>query len=702
MVLLPLLVATLPLAAAGPLAGLRTGHAAFQSGDYAGAARALEKLPERLPQLRDHVLYLAAESEFYAGRPARARVLFERLAAERDSRFAPISPWRAADCLWAEGRRSDAGAAYRRLLKAGGPPGVDPVVARFRLAELAPAAEAGELYRQIHIEHPAHPLADEAARRGGPAAAGAGEPAGELEPRARLRRAQSLARGKRYRAALAELAALPPELSPELAVERDLQIALAKFNTRRHYGEAAALLEGLVPRLDGERAAFAAFYAARALSRAHREDEAITAHLRVVERFPDSRHAAEAQFSAAWLQFNGGRYRECVKGLRAVLERHRKTGFANDAAWYLALAHHFNGDHDQALAALEEYVRLSGADAEIARRAAYWRGRFLAARGSAAAAREAWSELVAREPLSWYGLLAHARLRQQRHKVAVKLPPPEPLLPPLSKKALRDPAVVRADELDQAGLTVEAGVDLQRSEQPLQDRLGREQALAVLLARYPRFQAYRRAYQLAETRGAAALKGAPAGPARTIWEAAYPRAHRELVEKHARAAQAPPLFVWSIMHKESGFAPQVASRADARGLLQLLPSLAGELVVKRRDPPFFPDQLFLPEVNIRLGARHLGQLLARFRGQTFLVAGAYNGGVAAMTRWLDRHGRRPLDEFVELVGFKESREYIKRVSAIHAKYTYLYTGKAPELPLTVNAAYRRNKKVAEPARALED
>ena len=43
------------------------------------------------------------------------------------------------------------------------------------------------------------------------------------------------------------------------------------------------------------------------------------------------------------------------------------------------------------------------------------------------------------------------------------------------------------------------------------------------------------------------------------------------------------------------------------------------------------------------------------------------------------------------MGFKESREYIKRVSAIHARYVYLYTGKPPALPLTVNPRYLKEK-----------
>src|SRR5207247_32192 len=150
-----------------------------------------------------------------------------------------------------------------------------------------------------------------------------------------------------------------------------------------------------------------------------------------------------------------------------------------------------------------------------------------------------------------YSLLARARLRAAGETVPLALPASELALPRLTPKLLRDPAVERADALDRAGLGVEAGIDLQRHEEALEARLGRDAALVVLLDRYPRYQAYRRAYQLAGTRAGTALQAAPSKgkSARLIWEAAHPRAWPALVEKDSKAGAVPPMFVWSIMHK---------------------------------------------------------------------------------------------------------------------------------------------------------
>jgi soluble lytic murein transglycosylase len=688
--LLSLAVATLTVAA-NPVTVLGQGYRAFAAGEYPQAAKLLAGADARLPRTRDYALYLAAESEFYAGRPARARALFSSLASEKDSRFAPVAPWRVADCLWAEGRKSEAGAAYKKLLPKP-PPGIDAVVAQFHLAELAPPADAPGLFHDIHVEHPAHPLAIEAGRRVGAAADAEATPAAPVltDPKARLRRAALLADKKHFKEAIAELEAMT-NLTPELTVERDFQLGMARFGTRRQYPAAAELLLAVEPKLKGDRAAYAAFHGGRAQARSGHEDDAIATNLRIVRDYPGSRWAVEAQFVVGWLEFNRGRYAESIPALQTTLDKNGKSAYGNDAAWFLAMAHHFLGHPDQALAALADYARLSGNDPEAAPRASYWRARFLAAKGNQAEARRLWRELVDRQPLSYYGLLARARLKAAGTKLVFQLPrdPSKPIK--LAPRVLkRDPTLLRTDELAQAGLTVEAGLELQRAEDALEQRLGRDQALAVMLERYPRWQAYRRAFQLAEIRARPMLDSAPAGPARLAWEAAYPRAWREMVEKDCKKARTPPLFVYTIMQKETGFAPHLTSYADARGLLQLLPALGTELAAKLK-MRFYPDELYQPEVNVRLGALHLGELVNMFRGQIFLAAGAYNGGIRGMTRWLDQNGRRPLDEFVELVGFRQSREYIKRATSIYARYVYLYTGKPYELPLKLNPAYLKGK-----------
>ena len=178
----------------------------------------------------------------------------------------------------------------------------DAALARFRMAEATAARDpeaARNQFLAVARDFPAHPLADEALRRIGggtppppmPAATPVPPPAAalpELAPADRLRRAESLTKDRHWDEALAELGKLPAGLPPELAAERDYQIGMTKFHMRRDYAAAGELLLAAVPHLSGDKAASAQFHGARALSRADRDDEAISGYRKVVAQFPHS------------------------------------------------------------------------------------------------------------------------------------------------------------------------------------------------------------------------------------------------------------------------------------------------------------------------------------------------------------------------------------------------------------------------------
>jgi len=696
------------------------GVRAFRDGDYAQAQTLLGRvLAKPRPkaqsttgaagQTDDWVLYLHGESAFYAGAYGKARDDFERLAKIKTSRFALAAAFRAADCAWTNGAHADAAATYRKLLahlpKAAPGSLIDPGAARFRVAldaEERHRPEAGGLFLALFRDLPAHPLAAEARRHLPEAARGAGAPAevatagaggsgggSNVAPEDRLRRAETLTRDKHWDLALDELAKLPADLPRPLAAERDYQIGMTKFNMRRDYPKAASLLLAVAPELSGDKAASALFHGTRALSRVDRDDEAIAGYKQVVARYPRSRYAAEAQFLSGWLDYNRGKFRESLPALKATLERYGQSSFADDAAWCVAFAHFLLGELPEATAALNAYARLpaTGMTAdERSSRVAYWRARIEAKAGNADAAKAGYRDVNRRWPFTFYGVAARARLAEAGETASIELPRAASPLPDASKRAAADPTLARADELAAAGLDVEAGWELQRDEKGVLHRLGEASGTRVLLERYARWKSFHRAYELAENQHGGALSTTPEGAARPWWEAAYPRAYRELVEKFGPPAGNPELFLYTIMRKESGFSPWDVSYADARGLLQMIPPTSAK-VAESASIDFSPDELYEPEMNVRLGASYIGGLAKKFGGQIPLVAGAYNAGPKAMAKWCDQHGRFPMDEFVELIAFTQTREYAKRVVGIYARYRYLYGPKPYALPLSVDPKY---------------
>jgi soluble lytic murein transglycosylase len=694
---------------------LGRGFAAYRAGSYHEAAKALKAALGEKIHNDDWAAFLLGESEFYDGDYRAARAAFERAAKGHGGRPAAMAPFRIADCLWMEGDHAGAGKAYAKLLKKATPTTGDVALLRFRIAEAAAArdpAGAEKQFLAIAREFPAHPLADEALRRTTTAApkqgvkaaaqaakAGAKEtapvaPAGNLSVPDRLRRADSLTKDRHWDEALAELAALPANLPPEQAAERDYQIGMTKFHMRRDYAKAGELLLATVPHLSGDKAASAAFHGARALSRVDRDDEAIAGYHKVVAEFPHSRYAAEAQYLSGWLDYNRGRFKESLPGLQATLDHFGSSAFADDAAWCLAFAHFLLGDAAQASAALERYARIPATgitDAERGDRVAYWRARFRdklgPQTGQASAKAEAiqgYQALARRAPLSFYGLLARARLKEAGQ--------PEPVALPSHKtagatpaKAARDPVVARALELADAGMDAEAGAEIERDEKGVLARAGGEKAAGWLLGLYRHASDYKRAYRFVESHDSGALAADPHADdgTRVFWEAAFPRAYATLVDRYGPPAGNPELYLYAIMRKESGFDPHDVSYADARGLLQMIPPTSAR-VAEKAGEAFFPDLLYDPEVNIRLGALYIGALYKKFGGEVPLAAGAYNAGPKAMARWCTQHAGHPTDEFVELVAFAQTREYVKRVTSLYAKYRFLYGPTPYEVPLTLD------------------
>jgi soluble lytic murein transglycosylase len=699
------------------VSNLGRGFAAYRAGEYHDAAKALKAALAEKPRNEDWAAFLLGESAFYDGDYKGARAAFERAAKAHGGRPAAMAPFRIADCLWMEGDHAAAAKAYAKLLAKTTPTTGDVALLKFRIAEATAAHDAAAGKKQllaIAREYPAHPLADEALRRttGAPAAAPTKETAAKETPAKpgapaapvaenlsvadRLKRAESLTKDRHWDEALAELDRLPASLSPAEAAERDYQIGMTKFHMRRDYAKAGELLLATVPRLSGDKAASAAFHGARALSRVDRDDEAITGYHKVVAEFAHSRYAAEAQYLSGWLDYNRGRFKESLPGLQATLDHFGSSAFADDAAWCLAFAHFLLGDAAAANAALERYARTPATgitDAERGDRVAYWRARFReklapqdkdGAAAAKAAALDGYRALVRRAPLSFYGLLAHARLKEAGQNEPLALPAKKtaPFAPPT---AGRDPIVARATELAEAGMGVEAGAELERDEKGVLARAGGEKAAGWLLGLYRSAGDFKRAYHFVESHDTGALAADPHADdgVRVTWEAAFPRAYAPLVERYGPAAGNPELYLYAIMRKESGFDPHDVSYADARGLLQMIPPTSAR-VAEKAGEPFYPDLLYDPEVNIRLGALYIGALYKKFGGEVPLAAGAYNAGPRAMTRWCTQHGAHPTDEFVELVAFAQTREYVKRVTSLYAKYRFLYGPKPYEIPLTLN------------------
>ncbi len=144
----------------------------------------------------------------------------------------------------------------------------------------------------------------------------------------------------------------------------------------------------------------------------------------------------------------------------------------------------------------------------------------------------------------------------------------------------------------------------------------------------------------------------------------YPRAFENLAASAAKRSDLPLPLLLALVRTESRFNPRAVSTAGARGLAQLMAETAKEEGMKDG------DDLFDPEVNLSLGAQHLRRLMNNYDEAVYAIA-AYNAGAAAVNRWKTRSPKLPPEQWIERIGYPETKAYVKKVLAAWKVYQRL-------------------------------
>ena len=153
---------------------------------------------------------------------------------------------------------------------------------------------------------------------------------------------------------------------------------------------------------------------------------------------------------------------------------------------------------------------------------------------------------------------------------------------------------------------------------------------------------------------------------------AYPLHFEELVIAEAQANALDPLLLFALVRQESLFEPQAASRADARGLTQIVPSTGEWIAAHLGWPEYRPEDLDKPYVSLKFGAWYLAYQIQDFDGNVFAALAAYNAGPGNAIRWLSAENGSDEDLFVEGITFAESQLYVKRLYEYYFAYHALY------------------------------
>lgn len=160
--------------------------------------------------------------------------------------------------------------------------------------------------------------------------------------------------------------------------------------------------------------------------------------------------------------------------------------------------------------------------------------------------------------------------------------------------------------------------------------------------------------------------------AHPLWKFAYPRPYWDFIQEQSQKAKIDPYWVLAIIREESRYDVDALSIANAHGLMQLIVPTAKAVAKQQKMRLTNLNNLYNPHFNIRLGTHYLGSLAKQFKNQMVYASGSYNAGPHRMKKWLKTHGNLPIDEFVESIPFRETRNYVKRVFMSYTLYKMVY------------------------------
>jgi soluble lytic murein transglycosylase len=451
-------------------------------------------------------------------------------------------------------------------------------------------------------------------------------------------------------------------------LDRSRARGMALYHARGRWLEASKALTECAG-AGGPNAAEDAFHAARALSRADHDDDAIRGYQDVERRFPKTKWAEDAAFYVPYLRMLHGEWHDCSRGFAAYLGAHPNGSEAPDARRDGALCQLLDGDARGARAAFERMTE-DEADPIASARMADMAALAALRDGDRTHAVARWTDVARSRPLSWPAVVARARLVEAGVALPAAIDPPSSATPSAAplEVALPPPA----DMLHQLGLDADAEGAVRDRESSLASGAGARSSEA-LCAAYGALGRARRRFQIAQSLPSALFASAPAAGTRWAWECSFPSPYLDEVHAAEEAEQLPPGLLWAVMRQESAFDPDAVSPAHAVGLMQLLPETARpaaeELGLPREDA-----RLTSPPYAIRVGARVLKKMLDQFHGDVPLAVAAYNGGAESVERWRSRAPGMQVDAFVERIPFKETRDYVARVMGNLARYGYLAKG----------------------------
>lgn len=545
---------------------------------------------------------------------------------------------------------------------------------------------AAEFYLRVYSRYPGSkysPMAEHYFTSSSPGAF-----RGERHYEERLERAETLISSGELRAARVILLTLGKVSAPRPTSSEKRNLLFGEVEYRLGRASTAIPYFRMVTAADPTLHAKALYLEGVSSRKLDREQAFLALRDRILKLYPRSADAEELCYSVATyfdVNHDPSRSREAYSLLYQAFP---KGKYAERALWKLAMYPYFEKDYGEAALGFWKYL-VSYPNPLSTAQAMYWMGRCYQKLGDSESALYLYGRTRALTNESYYGQLAREAEKSlekagKNARVLVSgidfnqvVATCDGIGLPAVEFAEPDPAGAQVIERARQLMAVDLS-DLALTE--LRSGMARypqnEAALCYLMSRIYFSKTDFEAAIATLRRAVPDYNGRPLGSLPSeLWDILFPVRHFGTISEQAGKFKIDPNLILGLIRQESAFAEKARSKANARGLMQVLPSTGRILARGAKITRYNPGKLYQAETNIILGTRYLASLLQQY-GKPELALAAYNAGDSRVDRWVKEWGSLDMAEFVEQIPFGETRAYVKQVLSNKARYSLLTSSSA--------------------------
>jgi len=439
-------------------------------------------------------------------------------------------------------------------------------------------------------------------------------------------------------------------------------------------------------------------------------EKALEAYQSVFQKFPNNPLAIESLYRMGYIAWNKNWDEQVINVYNQVLEKYgvntspenqntirkiyfvlgriyeKKHDFAKASFNYQQMVEHSPNKHKNAKSlwktgwayylwgkadtAEKYFIELGKTNGYDGIKGRYWAGRIAENQGEKEKSLKLYKSIWDTLPLSYYGVLSYRRMsRTAKTTIPFKTITNVDMSFAIGLSPDAEYHLSRALELYSMGIFKESARELRHCEKLIKNPsflLFESRLLSKMGKPLQAMQA------VLKNKNPFARLSANDKLSRDKLKIVLPLKYRESIWRYSAKNSVSPWFITSIIRQESAFNPLSVSGANAYGLMQIIPQTGMALAAKLGFKDFSRRILFNPEKNIMMGTRYISDLSKKYGGNFIIAAAHYNAGPVVKKWWKNRLSN-DVEEFIENVPYKETRNYIKLIVRNFFSYKLIYT-----------------------------